>query len=1051
MDIATLSTLFASTYSPDPNVQKAGELEIRKISDQEGLLPALMQIIATESIDAGVRQACTVFFKNRIQKYYVDPARARPDRPVVAMSDRAAIKANILRLLVIAPGRNTYVHVAASLRAIVANDFPEQWPGLIDEILQLLHSSEPREVTAGCIGLLEVVKSFRYRQGQTVLPDVITKTFPTLVEIAHKLLSEPMAPLTPQSPEVPFLLHIILKTYKSTLVLNLSQHQQSPQSIVPWGRLLFAVVNLQIPPELVPQDEEERGRSEWWKAKKWAYGTLDRLFHRFGNPSQLPSTLKKDYIAFAEHFVSSFAPEIIKTYLHQVELYISGQVWLSRKCQYLIFQFFTECVKPKSTWQLLKPHFQSLVSSFVFPQLSFSPNKQELWATDPVEYIRTSIDEYEDYNSPVSSATSFLVALASSRLKTTFLPILNFINSVLDGNPTPVQKFGAINMTSALAPFIMRHPTVRPAMEQFLVRHVLPDLTSPEPFLRAMACEVTSTLEKFDLQWTSPENLLVHYRGILRALDDPELPVRVHAALALNEMVKQHTEVAATTSPLVGKVIQDLLALADETDLDLLNTAMETMVDYFREELTPVAPQLTARLCESYLRLLREANAQIVDESEMSVKVDLDVTDQDDDKTFAAMGVAKTIGTIVSSLDSSPEILAQMQQTIIPIIRYTLETKAIDLFDNVYDLVDSLTFNLRSIAPEMWTIFDLTYTLFKSDAVDFLDEMLPSLDNFLSFGKDMFIARPDYVAKILDIYVTTMTNDQLGENDRCNGCKLIEALMLNLRGHVDDTIPTIIDTSLKILDPPAETRSLRLANLEVLINTILYNPVAALHTINARSQSLLKLFFDKWFDAVKSDKGFPRVHDKKLSILAMCGLLDLEPSQVPPSLQQGWPFLVTGILTSFKTLPDAVAARRELAEALQEGDEEDKFQFENEKLDLAQHDEDDQDVWDEDSQYIEYLAQEGARLRATQEKPQPEDAGEESDSDSDESIDEEIGYLSPLESVDPYLTFKHALTSFQMKNPSAYQASTTSLSPDFHVLLMEVMSKAEQIEAGTTQ
>ena len=73
-------------------------------------------------------------------------------------------------------------------------------------------------------------------------------------------------------------------------------------------------------------------------------------------------------------------------------------------------------------------------------------------------------------------------------------------------------------------------------------------------------------------------------------------------------------------------------------------------------------------------------------------------------------------------------------------------------------------------------------------------EMLPALDNFLSYGKDMFISRPDYVEKILDIYVTAMTSDQLGEGDRCNGCKLIESMMLNLRGHVDSvsTLCTVL-------------------------------------------------------------------------------------------------------------------------------------------------------------------------------------------------------------------------------------------------------------------
>ena len=40
----------------------------------------------------------------------------------------------------------------------------------------------------------------------------------------------------------------------------------------------------------------------------------------------------------------------------------------------------------------------------------------------------------------------------------------------------------------------------------------------------------------------------------------------------------------------------DLLKLADETDLDIFNNCMETMVERYHAELLPVAAQLTARL-----------------------------------------------------------------------------------------------------------------------------------------------------------------------------------------------------------------------------------------------------------------------------------------------------------------------------------------------------------------------------------------------------------------------------------------------------------------------
>jgi hypothetical protein len=79
----------------------------------------------------------------------------------------------------------------------------------------------------------------------------------------------------------------------------------------------------------------------------------------------------------------------------------------------------------------------------------------------------------------------------------------------------------------------------------------------------------------------------------------------------------------------------------------------------------------------------------------------------------------------------------------------------------MYDLVDNLTFKLHSISPNLRPVFELTYELFKSDTVDFLEgkcfflgafgvlltfgvpgvEMLPSLDNFVSYGSDVIKTR----------------------------------------------------------------------------------------------------------------------------------------------------------------------------------------------------------------------------------------------------------------------------------------------------------------------
>ncbi|KAH9980072.1 ARM repeat-containing protein [Lactifluus volemus] len=1042
MDLQSLTQLFATTYDSNPNTRKAGELAVRKLSGQEGVIPALLRIIASDNVEIATRQAISVWIKNRVASSYgAEPARVGPDYKPILPTDRSALKSNILPLLAASPSRAITVQLASTLKTLISHDFPEKWPELLDSAKALLASSNIHEVGAGTVVVLEMVRAFRFRQKGDVLTGIVEQTFGILVTLATNLLNSPPAGA---GQEIPSILHLILKTYKHSIVLNLSLYQQSAESLVPWGRLLFQVVNLRIPDDAVPADEEGRERSEWWKAKKWACGILGRLFHRYGNPSQLPSPLQEEYGAFSQHFVTSFAPEIFKVYLHQIELYVSAQAWLSKKCQYQILQFFTECVKPQSTWVLLKPHFESLVSNFVFPNLSFTPARQELWQSDPIDYTRTSIDEYENYSSPVAAATTFLCQLVSSRTKSTFLPILGFVNTVLDAHPAAPQRFGALNMLSALAPFAMRHPDVKLKMEDFTLQHVLPEFTAPEGYMRAVANEVVAAEVRNRLTWTSDENLSKVFRAVATGLDDGELPVRVHAALTLTEMVSSHDSVKAAVSPQVGKVVQDLLKLSDETDLDILNSSMETMVEHFQDELLPVAAQLTARLCESYMRLVREA---IANEENAPKGDDLEAfmdAEGEDDKTYAAMGVAKTLSTIVSSIDSSPEILAQVQEVIIPIIRFTLENKALDLFDNVYELVDSLTFKSHSISPHMWPVFELTYELFRTDAIDFLDEMLPSLDNFVSFGTDIFRGRPDYRQKALDIYTTALASDHLGENDRVNGCKLAESLLLNLRGHVDDHLELIVATAFKHLDK-ADTKAFELANLEVLINAVLYNPGAALALMDGQSPRGARTFFDRWFQAVNAERGLPRVHDKTLSIVALSALLEMDPSAVPAGLRDGWPGIVGGAIRVFQGLPKAVAARKALQDALHEDDDEDD-EDEQRYLNLN---EEEGDVWDEDSAYIEMLAKEGQRLREAAERKDHDvlDGGA-SDVSDEEEIEEELGFISPLDAVNPYVTFKQALAGLEVKDRAMYQAATTALTVEQQTILMEIMRIAEEASAA---
>lgn len=116
----------------------------------------------------------------------------------------------------------------------------------------------------------------------------------------------------------------------------------------------------------------------------------------------------------------------------------------------------------------------------------------------------------------------------------------------------------------------------------------------------------------------------------------------------------------------------------------------------------------------------------------------------------------------------------------------------------------------------------------------------------------------------------------------------------------------IINATLAHFDS-AKTNRFRLANLEVLINCVLYNPVAGLHFIEAYRPGMASVFLDRWFAAIKAENGLPRVYDKRLTIIALSALMEMEQSTIPESLKEGWKFMVSGALKVFEGLPKAVA------------------------------------------------------------------------------------------------------------------------------------------------
>ena len=873
--------------------------------------------------------AAVVYLKNRITRGWA-PQEENPVHKSIPPEEKKPFRDRLLPILASSP-QQVRAQLVPILSTILQHDFPKQWPNFMDIALQLLNTKELNSVWAGLQCLLSVCRTYRFKAGEerADLDKIVTTTFPTLLNLGSSMVNE-------TSLEAGEMLRMVIKCFKHVVYYELPMPLRNRQATVDWCTLFLRVIGKQAPPSAMVEDVEERETNHWWKAKKWSYANLNRLYVRYGNPTTISKGQDKEYAGFGKMFIETFAPEILKGYLQEIEKWVGGNYWLSKPSLSYTLIFLEECVKPKIMWDHLKPNMDSLISHLIFPILCQSEEDLELFSDDPPEYLHRKLNFYEEVSAPDVAATNFLIALTKSRKKQT-LVILSFVNTVVskyesspDEQKLPREKEGALRMIGSLASVILgKKSPIADQVEYFFVRHVFPEFRSPHGFLRARACD---TLEKFEqLDFKDTNNLMIIYRNILESMADPDLPVRVMAALALQPLIR-HDVIRNAMQENIPQIMHQLLKLANEVDVDALSNVMEDFVEVFSEQLTPFAVALSEQLRDTYLRIIRE----LLDRNESKANENGDGGDYGeylDDKSIAALGVLQTIGTLILTLEASPDVLQHLEVILMPVVAITLENKLYDLYNEVFEIVDSCTFASKAISDTMWKAFELMHKTFKDGAELYLEDMLPALENFVSYGQNRLISHPPYLAALSGMVRDIFTDPKVGGVDRICGCKLAEALMLNLRGGpIDSYIPMFVELAMNVLTGPQSrslVKSYKIHLMEMVINAIYYNALLALRVLESKGWT--NKFFSIWFSNMDS---FRRVHDKKLSIAAISSLLNLNADQVPASVQTGWPRLLTGVTQLFRTLPAALKQREEVTRANDDA---------NDGLDDYDDDEDDEE------------------------------------------------------------------------------------------------------------
>uniref|UniRef100_A0A8C8FNA8 Importin N-terminal domain-containing protein n=1 Tax=Oncorhynchus tshawytscha TaxID=74940 RepID=A0A8C8FNA8_ONCTS len=741
--------------------------------------------------------------------------------------------------------------------------------------------------------------------------------------------------------------------------------------------------------ETLQVDEDERPELPWWKCKKWALHILARLFERYGSPGNTT----KEYTEFADLFLKGYAVAAQQVLLKVLYQYKEKQYVAPRVLQQTL-NYINQGIAHAVTWKNLKPHIQGIIQDVVFPLMCYTDSDQELWEEDPYEYIRMKFDVFEDFISPTTAAQTLLFTSCNKR-KEVLQKTMGFCYQILT-EPTsdPRKKDGALHMIGSLAEILLK--VNNPTASACWVLHYF--------------CEV---------KFKSDQNLQTALELTrLCLINDNEMPVKVEAAIALQVLISNQEKAKEYITPFIRPVMQALLHIVRETENDDLTNVIQKMICEYSEEVTPIAVEMTQHLAMTFNQVIQTGPDE----------------EGGDDKAVTAMGILNTIDTLLSVVEDHKEITQQLEGICLQVIGTVLQQHVLEFYEEILSLAHSLT--CQQVSQQMWQLLPLVFEVFQQDGFDYFTDMMPLLHNYVTVDTDTLLSDTKYLEIIYSMCKKVLTGDP-GEDPECHAAKLLEVVILQCKGRgIDQVVPLFVAAALERLTREVKTSELRTMCLQVAIAALYYSPPLLLNTLeNLRfpnnTEPITNHFISQWLKDVDCFLG---LHDRKICVLGLCALIDLE--QRPQAVNQVAGQLLPAAILLFNGLKRAYACQAENENEDEDDDEDGEEDEENVELGS-----DEDDIDEEGQEYLEMLA-----------KHAGED-GDDEDWDEDDAEETALeGYTTAVDDednlVDEYQIFKAILQNIQTRDPAWYQALTQTLDEEQGKHLHDIGTLADQRRAA---
>lgn len=1000
-----------------------------------------------------------------------------------------------------------HIQLEAAIAKIIRADYPEKWPTLPEQLLGLLAQCQPSSTEqSSLLTIFQTLLGWHGAGQKEEDRDVLaSKIFPSLFHILSseipQLLSSPSSPLIVK--EIFKCFHCAIQYKFSPYLLgDMAQFSnwctafmtvlQSPSNDNANGGVNGFEKNNNNDDD---DDDDDISQRPLWKAKKWSLKIMNKIFLRYGftklDSYNAPPSDSKDGSSSSSVFPKLFMDHVSSPLIQAYMDILLKEKNLPKRHYSLLIDALEGAVRSKNLWtQLIMPNLSPLLSEILLPTLSFSDKDDvAVWEESGEhgeDWIRLRLSPWDEGSSGSrrSASINLILDLIRCRRRHTFIPILSIVNERLMDASLKI-KDGALFLLGSISRQMMAkkkgeaEAMIRGQVEGLLMQHILPLITGsasdktdiPSMIIRARAAWVIEQFGGDGLLLWSQSSITPLISTLLEGVISGAnaTPVRMSCASALAACLSGDEKCQPLLregggGDLLPRLMESLLGLANLIQLDSISMVLESLVQIYSQELAPFAVQLCVQLRDTLMRQLESYDslmgkgASSEDSSELFNGIA-------GDRMMSVVGMLTTIGTLVDSMTESSttttgkenhqstastsskigkEGLELMEQALVPLCRMIMERKIIDVYEEMIELLESLTWARKAIGPAMWSLFPLLHQLFCELGPDYLNDMQCLLENYISYGKADLIndAGADSTpnssnpsssntnfAILLDIINRILSgsddNASFGEYENSYAFKLMityllevqtveggsESIIKNgtLHHFIKWVLPFVVsgatnaanstnDDDVASVSPPP-LLSTTVLSLSVLLGSFYVAPLESVQIIHSEGgDHLLSVVVERLSLAIKEDK-FKRLQDKRMVIVGLSSLMRIIPALPEqlcgPSVVSAITF---SILHSTSTIPKA---QEERARRLKEQEDDDAYDYDGSDYDGdGDGDEDEiyKEIGDDEGDDVNGAGSGGSAINNRSSYDDYDDYSDYGDDFEDDELDEELYSETPIDS-----------------------------------------------------